>query len=129
MALKYSKLEFFLSCRRPDLCSSNGLDLGVTARSKSKPHRRCPPSLLPPLPSFYRLLPLSREAIQTRNLLLRGCVLRNTRWVVGLVLNTGPDTKIIMSSLEVCMYSMLHVGLPYRANSTEREGEGTGVPW
>ncbi|CAM9420829.1 unnamed protein product, partial [Ectocarpus sp. 6 AP-2014] len=41
-----------------------------------------------------------REVIQTRNLLLRGCVLRNTRWVVGLVLNTGPDTKIVMSSLE-----------------------------
>ncbi|CAN0504349.1 unnamed protein product, partial [Ectocarpus sp. 8 AP-2014] len=41
------------------------------------------------------------EVIQTRNLLLRGCVLRNTRWVVGLVLNTGPDTKIVMSSLEV----------------------------
>ncbi|CAN0448403.1 unnamed protein product, partial [Ectocarpus sp. 12 AP-2014] len=40
------------------------------------------------------------EVIQTRNLLLRGCVLRNTRWVVGLVLNTGPDTKIVMSSLE-----------------------------
>lgn len=44
---------------------------------------------------------LSREAIQSRNLLLRGCVLRNTPWVVGLVLNTGPDTKIIMSSMEV----------------------------
>lgn len=29
-------------------------------------------------------------------------MLRNTPWVVGLVLNTGPDTKIIMSSLEVC---------------------------
>ncbi|CAN0410979.1 unnamed protein product, partial [Hapterophycus canaliculatus] len=44
--------------------------------------------------------PSRMELIQTRNLLLRGCVLRNTRWVVGLVLNTGPDTKIIMSSLE-----------------------------
>ncbi|CAN0039106.1 unnamed protein product, partial [Sphacelaria rigidula] len=31
----------------------------------------------------------SREAIQPRNLLLRGCVLRNTPWVVGLVLNAG----------------------------------------
>lgn len=28
-------------------------------------------------------------------------MLRNTRWIVGLVLNTGPDTKIVMSSLEV----------------------------
>ena len=28
-----------------------------------------------------------REVILPRNLLLRGCVLRNTKWVVGLVLN------------------------------------------
>lgn len=58
------------------------------------------PSLTPPPPPCGAL-PTLRELIQTRNLLLRGCVLRNTRWVVGLVLNTGPDTKIIMSSLEV----------------------------
>lgn len=30
-------------------------------------------------------------------------MLRNTRWVVGLVLNTGLDTKIMMSMSEVCV--------------------------
>lgn len=32
-------------------------------------------------------------------------MLRNTRWIVGLVLNTGPDTKIVMSSLEVTVHA------------------------
>ncbi len=31
----------------------------------------------------------NKEPITSKNVLLRGCVLRNTDWVVGLVLNTG----------------------------------------
>ena len=41
---------------------------------------------------------MGREAIQLTNVLLRGCVLRNTDWIVGLVVNTGHDSKIMMSS-------------------------------
>ncbi|GLD94842.1 hypothetical protein PINS_up003467 [Pythium insidiosum] len=36
--------------------------------------------------------------LSAKNVLLRGCNLRNTDWVFGLVLNTGPDTKIMQSS-------------------------------
>ncbi|CAH0514358.1 unnamed protein product [Peronospora belbahrii] len=39
------------------------------------------------------VLPLS-----VKNVLLRGCNLRNTDWVFGLVLNTGKDTKIMQSA-------------------------------
>lgn len=36
--------------------------------------------------------------LSVKNILLRGCNLRNTDWVFGLVLNTGPDTKIMQSA-------------------------------
>lgn len=36
--------------------------------------------------------------LSVKNVLLRGCNLRNTDWVYGLVLNTGGDTKIMQSA-------------------------------
>lgn len=38
------------------------------------------------------------EPISINNLLLRGCNLRNTEWVLGVVIFTGFDTKIMMNS-------------------------------
>jgi len=43
---------------------------------------------------------IGSEAIQPANVLLRGCVLRNTEWIVGIVINSGHDTKIMMTSKE-----------------------------
>jgi len=43
---------------------------------------------------------LGREVISEANILLRGCVLRNTDWIIGIVVNTGIDTKIMMSATE-----------------------------
>ncbi len=40
-------------------------------------------------------------AFDEKNVFLRGTTLRNTSYVYGLVLNTGYDTKIMMSSSEV----------------------------
>ncbi|RHY98659.1 hypothetical protein DYB35_011031, partial [Aphanomyces astaci] len=39
-----------------------------------------------------------REPLSIKNVLLRGCTLRNTDWVYALVLNTGSDTKIMQSA-------------------------------
>ncbi|ODV81596.1 phospholipid transporting ATPase [Suhomyces tanzawaensis NRRL Y-17324] len=39
-----------------------------------------------------------QEAVTINNLLLRGCSLRNTKWVVGIVAFTGNDTKIMLNA-------------------------------
>lgn len=39
-----------------------------------------------------------REAITNDNVLLRGCTLRNTKWALGVVVYTGPETKIMLNS-------------------------------
>ncbi|KAF3901622.1 hypothetical protein ABW21_db0205711 [Orbilia brochopaga] len=38
------------------------------------------------------------EPISVKNLLLRGCSLRNTEWAIGLVIFTGSETKIMMNA-------------------------------
>jgi phospholipid-translocating ATPase len=37
------------------------------------------------------------EAVTINEMLLRGCSVRNTKWVVGIVVFTGPDTKIMLN--------------------------------
>src|SRR6185312_2735420 len=36
--------------------------------------------------------------INLNTMLLRGCVLKNTEWVIGLVIFTGKDTKLALNS-------------------------------
>lgn len=40
------------------------------------------------------------EPITINELLLRGCALRNTEWIIGVVVFTGEDTKIMLNSGE-----------------------------
>jgi magnesium-transporting ATPase (P-type) len=38
------------------------------------------------------------ERINKKNMILRGCKLKNTDWVIGLVIYTGLNTGIMMNS-------------------------------
>ncbi|KAM6217179.1 phospholipid-transporting ATPase ID [Rhynchocyon petersi] len=40
----------------------------------------------------------SKFPLSNQNMLLRGCVLRNTEWCFGLVIFAGPDTKLMQNS-------------------------------
>jgi phospholipid-translocating ATPase len=52
-----------------------------------------------PVPGFPHEPPEAMsEPITIENLLLRGCNLRNTEWVLGVVVYTGHDTKIMMNA-------------------------------
>ncbi|GLD91539.1 hypothetical protein PINS_up000072 [Pythium insidiosum] len=51
--------------------------------------------------SFQGVLELhnkDKASIPYESIILRGCVIRNTDWVHGIVFNTGKDTKIMMSN-------------------------------
>ncbi|KAL6302940.1 phospholipid-translocating P-type ATPase [Sparassis latifolia] len=40
---------------------------------------------------------LKQESVTINELLLRGCTVRNTAWIIGLVVFTGADTKIMLN--------------------------------
>lgn len=48
-------------------------------------------------PSAKQVASRKVEPITANELLLRGCALRNTEWVIGIVVFTGKDTKIMMN--------------------------------
>ncbi|RKP39749.1 hypothetical protein BJ085DRAFT_13927, partial [Dimargaris cristalligena] len=56
-------------------------------------NHRVDPNQSPEFPKVPRAEPITID-----NILLRGCILRNTDYVVGLALFTGPESKIVLNS-------------------------------
>eukprot|EP01031_Cornospumella_fuschlensis_P038783 gene38782-47161_t len=73
-------------------------DVGDLANLIGDVHMEHPNKLIDSFNGVLELGQLGKYPIQHSNVLLRGCVLRNTDYIYGLVLNTGHDTKIMMSS-------------------------------
>lgn len=68
-------------------------NLGMTSAEES----------LPPNSSAYAAAKKQHEHVEPitiNELLLRGCAIRNTEWVIGIVVFTGSDTKIMLNSGE-----------------------------
>jgi phospholipid-transporting ATPase len=57
-----------------------------------------PNKLIDSFTGVIELNEFGRESILAGNIILRGCVVRNTDWVIGCIINTGHDTKIMMSA-------------------------------
>ena len=44
--------------------------------------------------------------VGARNMVLRGCQLRNTKWALGLVVYTGRETKVCVVCVCVCVFAV-----------------------
>ena len=78
-------------------------------------HHLLPQKSVTPLPPTYHKIPLTISSI-----LLRGSSLRNTPWIIALVLYTGPQTKIRLNAgqtpskrslLEVKMNNLIFINI------------------
>ncbi|GMI14936.1 hypothetical protein TrLO_g10401 [Triparma laevis f. longispina] len=59
-----------------------------------------PNKLIDSFKGTFTLSGAEKEVIDPNNVLLRGCTLRNVDWAITMVVNTGLDTKIMMSNSE-----------------------------
>ena len=59
-----------------------------------------PNKLIDSFKGNFQLLGMEKEVIDPNNVLLRGCTLRNVDWAICIIVNTGLDTKIMMSNSE-----------------------------
>ena len=67
---------------------------------------KCPFELEKPNPYLYTFkgtLSIAENKqliIDSSNIILRGCSLRNTDWIIGLTIYTGHESKIMLNSVK-----------------------------
>ncbi len=101
--LEHARFVIDSEAPHANLYSYNGL-LKYTVNEPSKEGEFAETiETLPPTSSAYASAEARTrrvEPITINELLLRGCSLRNTEWIIGVVLFTGEDTKIMLNSGE-----------------------------
>jgi magnesium-transporting ATPase (P-type) len=63
-----------------------------------------PNSLIDSFTGVYEDATLGRMPLAPVNVVLRGCVLRSTDWIVGIVVNAGHDVKVMQSKVGLYFY-------------------------
>ena len=64
-----------------------------------------------------------KESVSIKNVLLRGCILKNTKFVYGAVISTGADTKVEFGAVKRKWWQ---VGVGMREKSDE-QGSGSKI--
>jgi phospholipid-transporting ATPase len=87
---EFADFRAVLLCEHPNVSLYTFDGYFKTKNSNVMPPTSTPPHLTPPI----------QISLSVRNVLLRGCVLKNTSWVVGAVCFTGHETKLMKNQAD-----------------------------
>ncbi|CAJ1392125.1 unnamed protein product [Effrenium voratum] len=98
------KLKESTACTHQALCGNAGTDRPLldqaVARLRSLEGEVVAEPPKKSIHSFKGFIEMgsSKEPLEAKNLLLRGTVLKNTSWIIGLVVYTGQDSRMVRNS-------------------------------
>uniref|UniRef100_K3XCA4 Phospholipid-transporting ATPase n=1 Tax=Globisporangium ultimum (strain ATCC 200006 / CBS 805.95 / DAOM BR144) TaxID=431595 RepID=K3XCA4_GLOUD len=98
-AQQVTSLKGYVRCENPNKVIGRFDGTLTMSAQSARPPKHQQQHHAPPTSGFSDDSATVQMPLSIKNVLLRGCQLRNTDWIYGLVANTGPDTKIMQSSV------------------------------